>query len=263
MRGDERGPDAAARAVHGDHPSPPFPRGGERACGGGRAREGLALGRPEVVATRARGDRRAQRRDRLARLERQQGAAVELCAGRHRGLRDHGIGLELADGLGELPSVAGRPHHAGPSGAVEEVHHLLGHVVLLQPEDHPRHVVHLRSPVRPCASRATEGGGAATIASAADTSPDARRGRSSSRSTTSAPGRPSLADGSISPGFRRPHPSRPVSSRDLRSLSIQAQPPPAPAPPARRRSARRPWARPRAHGSASPSRRRPGPSAIS
>ena len=76
MRGDERGPGAAARAVHGDHPSPPLPRGGERARGGGRTRERLALGRPEVVPARAGRDGRAQRRDGLARLERQQRAAV-------------------------------------------------------------------------------------------------------------------------------------------------------------------------------------------
>ena len=130
-------PDAAARAVHRhDHGAlVPDVRGGDGGCR--RSRERLALARPDVEPAGAHADRCPQRRHRFPGVEREHRGAANRRRLDQRGMRHHGVGLELTDRLDELAIVGGRAHDASAAASIEEVHDLLGDVVRLEGEHHP------------------------------------------------------------------------------------------------------------------------------
>jgi hypothetical protein len=85
----------------------------------------------------------------LARIDGEQRRAVQRPArGNERGGGDHGVGLQLANGLRELRGVDGGPDDTGATGAIEEVHDFLGNVRRLEREHDPRDLVHPRSTSR-------------------------------------------------------------------------------------------------------------------
>ncbi len=145
VRGDERGADPAAGAVHRNDHGPPVVGHRSDGAGGNREDELVAIAGPQEVAGGADPDRGAQRGDRLACVERQDGGAPNAGGVDQRRLSDDDIGRELPDGLDQLTVVGGGGHDTGASGPIEEVHDLLGHIGGLQGEHHRRHVVHGRS----------------------------------------------------------------------------------------------------------------------
>ena len=147
VRGDERRAGASARPGDREHRR----RAADRELlrrpdlRGGLG-ERIAFGRPQEEPGRARADRAAKRRDRLRRVEREQRAPVELAPRRGERRRRHDpVGLELADGLGELARVGRRADHPRDAAAVEEVKDLLRDLRLLERQHDPRDLLHRRS----------------------------------------------------------------------------------------------------------------------
>ena len=140
--GHERRAGSPARTVHGDDPGTPILRSTREHRGRRGAREGVAVGGPEVEAVRACLDGGTQRRHGLPRVERQEGGPAYLRPVHEGGLGDDGVGFKLADGGGELTIVLRRGHDAGGTAAVQEVHHLLDDIWRLERQDHACDLFH-------------------------------------------------------------------------------------------------------------------------
>src|SRR6266545_4984380 len=136
----------AARSMDGDDPSQrlTLPDSGSQDAGG-RAGQLATIGWPKEEALRSRLQGSSKGLHRLGCVHGKQCTSVQLCGGRERGRGHDGIGFQLPNGFGQLMLVRGGRHHPGPSRSVEEVHDFLGHVMLLEREDHPRNFFHAHS----------------------------------------------------------------------------------------------------------------------
>src|SRR6266545_2409535 len=144
--GQERRPSASPRSMDGDDPSQRLTLPGSRSKDAGDGAGQLAtIGRPQEEAVRSRPQSSPKGLHRLGCVHGEEGTSVELCGGREPGRGHYSVGLQLPNGFGQLMLVRGGRHYPGPSGSVEEVHDFLGHVVLIEREDHPRDFFHIRS----------------------------------------------------------------------------------------------------------------------
>src|SRR4051794_10366519 len=141
MRRDERATGPAARTVHGQDRRAPL-----EVLGAGREafdvpQEPVALLRPHGEPADARRDRRAKRGDRLPTGDRDTRRRRGDGAGESR-LRDDHVGLELDDGIDDLPFAVGGRDDADRVATVEEVQDLVEHLRRLDRKDHARRPFH-------------------------------------------------------------------------------------------------------------------------
>ena len=142
----ERDTHATAAAMDRQHRAPPGralrpPDGGR-----GGPEELVAFLRPQEVPGSSRPDRGSQRAHRFADVERDHHPG-RLRAAEQAGLGDHGVRLELPHRLRELTIVPRGGDDPRTTAAIEEVHHLLGHLRRLERQNHPRHLIHVSSRV--------------------------------------------------------------------------------------------------------------------
>ncbi len=109
---------------------------------GRRPREIAAIRRPQVEPPGAGSKRPAERLDGLGRVNGEQRAPVQLGRRRDPGGSHHRVRLELPHGLAQLMLVRSRRNDAGAARSIEEVHDLLGHIVLLEREDDRGNLLH-------------------------------------------------------------------------------------------------------------------------